>query len=138
LDERWIGIQGKPTLFNDRECKVSNVQQLEQAKLYSTEPDMFTGLQLECFDQLTRKVQLRRFGGDCYSYGLLASGHIDLVVDGCLQYYDISALVPVIQGAGGFITDWQGNPLSKNLDGLVVAAATKELHRAALEILSNA
>lgn len=138
LDERWIGLSGENTLFNNKIIKVSNVQQLEKAKLYNTEPDMFNAQQLEYFNAIKNKAPFVRFGGDCYSYGLLASGHIDLVVDGSLKYYDIASLIPVIQGAGGFITDWRGNPLSKNLDGLVVAAATKELHQAALGILSKA
>jgi len=136
LDERWIGIQGEPTLLNNNQCEISTVQKLQQAKMFCTDSNMFSGNQLECFEQITSQVQLRRFGGDCYSYGLLASGHIDLVVEGCLQYYDIAALVPVVEGAGGFITDWQGKPLTKDLNGLVVAASTKELHQAAIEILS--
>ena len=90
-----------------------------------------------CFEQLSRLVYLRRFGGDCYSYGLLASGQIDLVVEGSLHYYDIMALIPVVEGAGGVITDWQGNMLEEGWDGLVVAAATPELHQAALHLLNS-
>jgi histidinol phosphatase-like enzyme (inositol monophosphatase family) len=135
LDERWIGVANQITTHNGQHCQTSNVRSLSKAILYCTEPDMFNCDQFKCFEKLTAKVQLRRFGGDCYNYGLLASGHIDLVVEGSLQYYDIMALIPVIEGAGGVITDWQGNSLNKNWDGLVIAAATPELHKEALDIM---
>ena len=66
----------------------------------------------QAFDRIQKAVRLRRFGGDCYAYGLLASGFIDLVVESGLKPYDFLALVPIIEGAGGVITDWQGQPLS--------------------------
>jgi len=137
LDERWIGTIGEKTTHNGEICSVSNVKQLAQATLYCTEPDMFNTTQLGKFEQLSRLVYLRRFGGDCYCYGLLASGQIDLVVEGSLHYYDIMALIPVVEGAGGIITDWQGNELKDGWDGLVVAAATPELHQAALALLNS-
>jgi len=136
LGERWIGSQNQATTYNNQVCCVSNIKELAQATLYCTEPDMFNANQLDKFEQLRRQVYLRRFGGDCYSYGLLASGQIDLVVEGQLQYYDIMALVPVVEGAGGVISDWQGQTLVAGWDGLVVAAATVELHQAALAILN--
>ena len=78
-----------------------------------------------------------RFGGDCYSYGLLALGHVDLVVEAKLEPYDYFALIPVVESAGGVITDWSGNPLHQESDGRVIAAATPQLHAAALEILQQ-
>jgi fructose-1,6-bisphosphatase/inositol monophosphatase family enzyme len=78
---------------------------------------------------------MRRFGGDCYAYALLASGHIDVVIEAGLQPYDFLALVPVIAGAGGVITDWRGQPLGLDSDGRVVAAATPALHRELLDRL---
>ena len=137
LGECWIGIKGKETTLNGEKCQVSDIRSLDQAILYCTEPDMFEQRQLQDFERLSNAVQLRRFGGDCYSYGLLASGQIDLIVEGSLHYYDIMALIPVVEGAGGIITDWQGQPLEKDWDGLVVAAATKELHQAALNMLAQ-
>ncbi|MFT5707098.1 MAG: inositol-phosphate phosphatase/L-galactose 1-phosphate phosphatase/histidinol-phosphatase [Oceanospirillaceae bacterium] len=137
LDERWVGIAGQETTYNNQVCKVSSVTKLSDALLYCTEPGMYTAQQWPTFEKICKQVQLRRYGGDCYNYGLLASGHIDLVVEGDLKYYDITALVPVIEGAGGVITDWRGNALRQGWDGLVVAAATKELHQAALAILAD-
>ena len=77
-------------------------------------------------------MKLFRWGGDCYAYGLLASGHVDLVVENSLKLYDFAALVPVIKGAGGLITDWQGQELDINSDGSVLAAGDAAVHRAAM------
>lgn len=136
LNERWVGVAGEVTTHNGSACKVSEVQTLGQATLYCTEPAMFDPMQLGHFERLSEKVKLRRFGGDCYCYGLLASGQIDLVVEGRLHYYDVMALIPVVEGAGGVISGWDGQSLKRDGDGLVIAAATPQLHEAALEILS--
>ena len=72
----------------------------------------------------------------CYSYGLLASGHVDLVVEAGLPY-DYMALIPVIEGAGGVITDWAGQPPSLDSDGRVIAAATPQLHQQAMRALAH-
>jgi inositol-phosphate phosphatase/L-galactose 1-phosphate phosphatase/histidinol-phosphatase len=137
LNELWVGIQGKSTTYNGEVCQASDIQVLKEAILYCTEPEMFDSTQLLRFDSLSKQVQLRRFGGDCFCYGLLASGQIDLVVEGSLHYYDIMALIPVIEGAGGIITDWEGQPFKKGWNGLVIAAATPELHQAALRVLTE-
>ena len=85
---------------------------------------------------LAKQTKLFRWGGDCYAYGLLASGHVDLVVESSLKLYDFAALVPVIKGAGGLITDWQGKELDMNSDGSVIAAGDSAIHRAAQKILT--
>jgi fructose-1,6-bisphosphatase/inositol monophosphatase family enzyme len=87
-------------------------------------------------DTLSASCIARRFGGDCYSYGLLASGHIDLILEAELQPYDYLPVVTIIQSAGGVITDWEGKPLDLRSCGQVLAAATPELHRAALNCIS--
>jgi myo-inositol-1(or 4)-monophosphatase len=111
--------------------QVSGVRTLEDAILYTTTPDMFTDpILLRRYNQLGRQVKLQRFGGDCYAYCLLAMGFVDLVVESSLQSYDIVPLIPVIQGAGGVVTDIEGQcPMQ---GGTVIAAATPELHAAAL------
>ena len=76
-------------------------------------------------------MKLFRWGGDCYAYGLLAAGHVDLVVENSLKLYDFAALAPVIKGAGGMITDWHGRELDMNSDGSVIAAGDPAIHRAA-------
>ena len=82
---------------------------------------MFRGADGDGFARLRGAVKLTRGGADCYAYGLLASGFIDLVVEGGLKPYDYCALVPVIEGAGGVITDWHGKALDLNSDGRVIA-----------------
>lgn len=135
LDERWVGATSRPTLFNGEPCRTRDCRELADAVLFATAPEMFQGEDAERFERLVRRVRLRRFGGDCHAYGLLAAGFIDLVVEADLKPYDYMALIPVIQGAGGVISDWQGRPLGLESDGRVVAAATPALQRQALALL---
>jgi myo-inositol-1(or 4)-monophosphatase len=106
---------------------------LATAVLASTHPDMFAGAKERAYRALAERCLLNRFGGDCYNYAMLAAGHLDLVVESKLKPYDIVPLIPVLEGAGCVVTDWQGRaPLS---GGDVVAAGSVELHKAALQVL---
>lgn len=136
LEERWLGRAGVPTLFNGTACHASPCQRLADACIYTTSPDAFDADGLRIYERVSRQARTRRFGGDCYSYGLLAAGHIDLVIEAGLQPYDYMAMVAVIEGAGGVITDWAGQPLSIDSDGKVVAAATPALHAEALAAIA--
>jgi myo-inositol-1(or 4)-monophosphatase len=108
-------------------------QTLATAVLTSTHPDLFIGHGAVAFRKLSDQCLLTRFGGDCYNYAMLAAGHLDLVVESQLKPYDIVPLIPVLEGAGCIVTDWQGgSPLA---GGDVVAAGSRELHRAALAVL---
>ena len=78
------------------------------------------------------------YGGDCYAYGLLAAGFVDLVIEAGLKLYDYAALVPVVEGAGGVMTDWSGAPLGRGSDGRVVAAGDAAAHAEALARLGEA
>ncbi|MFT4101792.1 MAG: histidinol-phosphatase [Burkholderiaceae bacterium] len=128
LNERWLGRKGQVTTCNGRPCRTRGVGRLVDAMVYSTSPDIFGGSEREAFERVSRAAAMRRFGGDCYAYALLASGSIDLVVDAGLQPYDYLALVAVVEGAGGVITDWEGRPLGTRSDGRVVASASPALH----------
>jgi inositol-phosphate phosphatase / L-galactose 1-phosphate phosphatase / histidinol-phosphatase len=136
LAERWYGTPDGTT-FNDAPAKVSRAVNLEDAQIYTSSPDFFSPEDWERYDALSRKAMFRRFGGDCYQYGLLASGHCDLVVESSLKSFDFMALAPVIEGAGGVIRDWDGRPLTRDSDGRVVAAANETLLRQALAILQQ-
>lgn len=136
LSERWSGVAGQATRHLGNVVRTSDVGQLADASCYCTSPDMFSGQDIETFARLSSHVGMRRFGGDCYAYALLASGHCDLVVEAGLQPYDYLSLVPVIEGAGGRITDWQGRALTLESDGRVVAAANESLLRQALALLA--
>ncbi|MEQ9489730.1 MAG: histidinol-phosphatase [Alphaproteobacteria bacterium] len=136
LSERWIGAAGRPTTLNGAAAKTSGCTDLAAASLYTTHPSMMdTDDRRTRYDRLVEQVKLGRFGGDCYAYGLLASGHVDLVVEANLFPYDYMALVGVVEQAGGVISDWQGKSLDMDSDGAIVAAATPELHRTVLNIL---
>ncbi len=119
-----------------RTLKVSNVERLSDAVIASTDPNIFPSGdgQRAKFDACCARARIVRFGGDCYSYCLLAAGHIDIVIETRLQSYDIAPLIPIIEGAGGVITNWQG--ASASAGGQVIAAATAALHQEALEILN--
>lgn len=136
LGERFVGAKGDNTRFNGTVCRTSGVTRLGDARLCATAPDMFDGVEAAAFSALADKVGLRRFGGDCYAYGLLACGHVDLVVEASLKPYDFMALVPVVEGAGGVVTDWEGAPLTLSSGGRVIAAANGALHAQALAFLS--
>jgi histidinol phosphatase-like enzyme (inositol monophosphatase family) len=108
---------------------------LADATLCTTTPALFLGEQRKIYDELESRVRLARYGTDCYAYAMLAAGNIDLVVETGLQTYDIVALIPIIEMAGGVITAWDGGPAEKGGD--IVAAATPELHAAARKILQG-
>jgi histidinol phosphatase-like enzyme (inositol monophosphatase family) len=137
LGERWLGVAGHRSTFNGRDISVRACAALDQAYMYSTAPIMFPGALEQRHQALTQRVKLFRWGGDCYAYGLLAAGHVDLVVENSLKLYDFAALVPVIKGAGGLITDWAGRELDMHSDGSVLAAGDPAVHRAAAAVLAG-
>jgi histidinol phosphatase-like enzyme (inositol monophosphatase family) len=136
LKERWLGVSGQQSTLNGQPIKVRACPSLDRAYMYSTSPIMFSGDVTRKHAALADAVKLFRWGGDCYAYGLLAAGHVDLVVENDLKLYDFAALVPVIKGAGGLATDWQGKELDMSSDGSILAAGDPAVHRAAARILA--
>ncbi len=132
LRERWLGVEGLPTTLNGMPVQVRSCSNLSQAILYATSPHMFIGDDAEAFNRLREKVKFPLYGCDCYAYALLASGFIDLVVEASLSPYDYCALIPIITGAGGIISDWQGQPLGLQSEGRVIAAADSNVYQQAL------
>jgi histidinol phosphatase-like enzyme (inositol monophosphatase family) len=137
LRERWVGAAGQPTTFNGAPARTRPCADLANATLNTTSPDMFRGADRQSFERLTAAVRLPHYGGDCYGYGLLALGFIDLVVEAELKPYDFAPLIPIIEGAGGIITDWAGAPLTSNSDGRVLAAGDLRAHARALALLAG-
>jgi inositol-phosphate phosphatase/L-galactose 1-phosphate phosphatase/histidinol-phosphatase len=135
ISERWVGCVGLPTLFNAQTAHASACTRIEHARVYTTTADAFQGDDWRRFDSLSRKAAMRRFGGDCYLYGLLASGHCDLVIEAGMKPHDFLALVPVVEGAGGKISDWRGAALGLHSDDRIVAAATEALWTQVVEAL---
>lgn len=137
LRERWVGVVGQGSSWNSEAIRVRSCRSLEQAVLYATSPLMFAaGAERAAFERVQRVVRYPLFGGDCYAYGLLAMGFADLIVEADLDGHDFMALVPVVEGAGGIMTDWQGRPLTSASDGRIVAAGDRRLHEAALRLLA--
>ena len=123
LGERWVGASGLPTTFNGKEVRTRPCRELSDAMLATTGPHYFDDHQGEHFMTLAAKTDHKRMvmGGDCYNYGLLASGHLDVVCEAGLKLHDWAALVPVVEGAGGTMCDWNGEPLHAQSDGHVLA-----------------
>jgi inositol-phosphate phosphatase / L-galactose 1-phosphate phosphatase / histidinol-phosphatase len=137
VKERWVGAAGRATRFNGKEVHTSACQSLDQAVIYTTTLETFSPEERRRFETLGAQALLRRYGGDCYLYGMLAGGHCELVVEVQLKPHDFMAAIPVVEGAGGRISDWSGAPLTLASDGRVIAAATEPLWRQAVRELSG-
>ena len=142
LQERFVGILGNsPEAMLFRSGKQQAIAtrtgvSLAQATFFTTDPFLFSDAEYDAFTNIRDRARLTRFGTDCYAYALLAMGQIDAVVESGLQAYDIAALMPLIQAAGGVVSDWSGNDC--RWGGQAVAAGSAELHAELLEILAPA
>lgn len=141
MGERWGGT-GRRTTFTDGisngQANVSGCRSIDAARLYiaassgADSDEKYAGI-----ETLYRGAAITRPVCDCYAYGLLASGYCDLVIEDNLEPCDYLPLIPIINGAGGQITDWTGKPLTLNSDGRVIAASTEPLLNAAIEVLRS-
>lgn len=111
----------------------TGVEELSDATLFTTTPSLFDHTRRAQYDRLEKQVRLARYGTDCYAYCMLAAGQIDCVVETSLYPYDIVALIPIIEQAGGVITNWTGGPAE--LGGGIVAAANPILHAKIMRVL---
>jgi inositol-phosphate phosphatase / L-galactose 1-phosphate phosphatase / histidinol-phosphatase len=135
--ERWVGATGRQTMLNGAPVRSRACPALAAATLFATTPDMFKGDDAAAFARVSAAVKLVRFGADCYAYGLLAGGFIDLVLEASLKPYDFCAMVPVVEGAGGVATDWRGKALDLASDGRILVAGDRRAHLAALALLDG-
>lgn len=139
LQETFSAVGGEAALVSPRHdgpvrLRTRSTTRLDEAVLYTTHDSMFRDPEpAAAYQRLRDSVRLQRWGGDCYAYALLALGHIDLVVENGLNDYDILAIVPIVEGAGGVISTLEGDPPLEG--GFVVASATRELHDAAIAAL---
>ncbi|HYD19305.1 MAG TPA: histidinol-phosphatase [Patescibacteria group bacterium] len=140
-NERWSGAKGHPTLFNGKPCTARKCPEISNANVATTGPDMFAlDEYLKLYTYLKEETSFTIYGGDCYSYGTLASGWLDGVVEGHMKLHDYAALIPVVEGAGGIITDWQGKPLplAPTFDAFkVLATGDRPLHEQLLRVLGK-
>jgi len=128
---RGIGAQGERS---ERRLHARRCAALSEAVLMTTHPSLLVEGTLEPFRRVEQDVRLSRYGGDCYSYCMLAAGHVDLVIESGLKPFDIVALIPIVEGAGGVITAWDGGPATKG--GAIIAAGDARLHEQALKKLN--
>jgi len=138
VGERFFGGFGVAELHRHgtkTPLSVRTNRSIGQAIMLSTFPEVGTDVERAGFDEVRQHVQLTRYGTDCYGYALLAAGTVDLVIEAGLKAYDVQAPIAVVEAAGGFITNWQGNPVHEG--GRVLAAASRELHGQALDILAK-
>ena len=138
IGERFSGDSGSanykgPT--GERKLQVRRCSSLQDATLFTTSPLLMNDGDRAAFDRVQDAARLTRFGGDCYSYCMLAAGHLDLVIETELKPYDIAALIPIITGAGGIVTTWDGKPAQNG--GRIIAAGGARVHEAALKLLNG-
>jgi len=134
LDECLVGMDGT-TRRNGLAVRSSGCTTLADARLSTTDPNLFAGGEHEAFERVRLSCRVTRFGLDAMAYARVATGDIDLVVENGLKPHDYDALVAVVRGAGGHIGDWEGN---ENFQpGRVVAAATRELYDKAVSLLTG-
>ncbi len=121
--ERWLGVMGQGTTFNGKQVQTRRCRELSSASLATTGPQYFSQTEGDIFMMLAAKTDHKRMvmGGDCYNYGCLASGQLDIVCEAGLKLHDFAALVPIVEGAGGMMCDWAGEPLHADSDGSVLA-----------------
>ena len=137
LDETWVAGAGRAwhrSPAGERPLRAGATTRLADAIVLCTTPAMFRGADADAFGRVSSVARLTRYGGDCINYGLVALGHADVVIDNDLAPYDIVPLIPIVEAAGGVVTDRQGNPAVNG--GFVVVAATRQLHAATLDTLA--
>jgi histidinol phosphatase-like enzyme (inositol monophosphatase family) len=138
IGERFEGGLGRSLMkgpLGETSLRVRSPRPLSQSILFTTFPEVGTADEGTAFKRVATKAKLVRYGTDCYAYALIAAGQIDLVIEAGLQPYDVQAPVAVIEAAGGIVTDWQGRPVYDG--GQVLAAASREIHAEAMELLNG-
>lgn len=138
LGDRWIGAAGQPTTLNGERVSTRACAGLGEAYLSASTPGMFDELDKHrSFAAVQAKARFTTFGGDCYQYGMVATGFLDIVIECSLVEYDYLALAPVLEGAGGRITDWRGERVRMGSGDRVVATGDARVHDEALALLAG-
>jgi inositol-phosphate phosphatase/L-galactose 1-phosphate phosphatase/histidinol-phosphatase len=135
LGDRWIGMDGHPTTFNGTPQHTRACPKLADAWFHASLVSMFTAAHYPACERLFRACRYDTWGSDCMGYGMVANGWLDVVCEDSMKPYDYVALIPIVTGAGGTMTDWSGRPLGLDSDGTVLATGDPGLHGPALDIL---
>lgn len=136
--ERWIGLAGRPTTRNGAACRTRHCPTLQAAIMATMNPDYFTGDEVAALGALRSDTAWRIYGTSSYGYGQLASGRIDVTLDTRLAIHDFAGYRPIIEGAGGVVTDWTGAAITLHSGPQIIAAGSAALHQQALERIAAA
>jgi histidinol phosphatase-like enzyme (inositol monophosphatase family) len=136
-DDRWIGAAGRPSTRNGSPIRTRACPDMRRAMLSASNPDFFSPEEKPPFERLRAVTQWRIYGGSCFSYGLLASGRTDIAIDTGLSIHDYAPYGPILAGAGGIITDWQGAPVTIATGRQILAAGDPLRHAEALALISE-
>jgi inositol-phosphate phosphatase/L-galactose 1-phosphate phosphatase/histidinol-phosphatase len=137
IADRWIGVAGRDTTLNGVPVRTRACPRMADAILATTAPDLFSEDRLSGYRSVEAAAKYAVYGGDCFNYGMLAAGRLDVVVEDGLKPFDFCALVPIIEGAGGIVTDWAGERMNIASDGGILAAGDPALHAEALALLGG-
>ena len=138
LGERWVGVLGRGTTLNGQLARTRAAVDLADARIGTTSPEMFSDpSDMAAYQRLRAEVADCNYGGDCYNYGVLASGALDVVIETTLKIWDLAALAPIVIAAGGAMTDWTGKSLTADSAGDVIASSDPSLHRAVLAAITE-
>lgn len=133
--ERWVGASGQPTTLNGAPVHTRACADLSAALLCTSSYHYYEGEDVAAYERLRQAVEWAHYGADCYGFAMIASGHIDIGIEPGMKVHDYWALIPVIENAGGIVTDWRGSPLTLHSEGRVIAAGDRAIHAAAIEVL---
>jgi histidinol phosphatase-like enzyme (inositol monophosphatase family) len=136
--DRWIGVKGRETTHNGRPCRTRACGALSEAILSASNPDFFDEEETPALDAMRAATAWRIWGGACMSYGLLASGRTDAAFDTRLKLWDFAPFRPIIEGAGGIVSDWEGRPIDHATGKRIMAAGDAARHRDMLRLVENA
>ena len=126
--DRWIGVAGRETRLNGKTVRTRQTSDIAEATFSTTDPNLFPDPDSGAYRRISSACGIRTYGGDGLAYGLLASGWVDVVLESGLKLHDFAALAPVVEGAGGVMTDWSGRKLLAGSDGRVLATGNAKLH----------
>ena len=136
-NERWLGIKDVKTTCNGKNVLTSGIKKIENSYLFTSGVYFYEPFFRKGFETLKGKTKYFRLGGDCYMYGMLSSGLIDIVIEDTLKAHDYMALINVVEGAGGKISDKYGKPITLQSDGSLIASSSSELHSEIINIINN-
>ncbi len=141
-NERWVGIAENGSYFNGKKIRSRNCVEIENSVMCSSSSFHFKNDDELILKKLSAATKYQKiggiiYGGDCYSYACLASGFVDIVIDPGLKVYDYAALIPIIEMAGGVVSDWHGKDLELKSNVKLLASANAELHQKALKIIND-